>query len=128
MTDEELLAEVKRLWAHWSGLLGLLNWRPYFEVSQEKGPGAFAVAHAPYYHKPTVTVYKAVEMPEAEFSPDILSGNVLHEVVHLLLIDLQNVMDAEFEADGLMFRRFRNALESSVDQVTSVIWRLHADT
>lgn len=121
MTDGELLVEVKRLCALWQQRLGVANWQLHFETSAESGAGALKVTRLSYYRKALVTIWTGVE--DADKSPEQLSQNVLHEVCHLLLADIQDAIDQEFDGTGLMFRYFRNAYEVSTDEVKSALWR-----
>lgn len=125
MTDGELLAKARQCWEHWARHLAAVNWYVTFAMGEGHSP-AMMTSRNHHYRKVLVTVYPVVE-PD-DLTDEGISRNVLHEVLHLLLCAQQDVIDSEFETDGLLFQRFRNALETDVDSVAAVIWRLHQET
>lgn len=123
MQPDELLELVQGLWSYWSRLLGVTNWTIAFEVADNGG--AISVGRVPFYHKALVSIKP--DSSAEDLTDEGISKNVLHEVCHLLLADVQDRIDREFDSEGLMFAHFRQGLEASTDIVAAAIWRLTHD-
>ena len=82
-----------------------------------------SVAWAPNYQKVLMSVNYEVQQPQYEFSDTTIESNVVHELVHLLLAPIRNLMYIEFEEDGQMWQRFSNAQEEAVENLTAIIVR-----
>src|SRR3990167_7511808 len=90
MTDDELIAEVERCWAHWAGHLGLINWwidvrMMDEEEAQAEGGSSDPVAltithHIGQYQRAYLKVHP--DQGKRVFS---LSMSVLHESLHVFL-------------------------------------------
>ncbi len=115
-------------WEHWAGHLGLQNWRPRFTVEQDEG-SPLSIDWQSDYNK--VSVWIRPKDNEIDLEGSVLSQNVLHEQVHLLLHRLKEFGSEEMgrtTEKSVLWRLFRSAEENGADTVTSVIARLHAQT
>ena len=129
MTDEELLAEVKREWAHWSGHLGLVNWHTKFVLKKGAKHNLSIGRVKGGYARVLVEVN-----PKPDWAGTLpLGWHVLHEVIHVLLDDMRTYaychstlfLDNRERSD---FDSYHNAEERATDELASTIWRLHEQT
>src|SRR3990167_10209265 len=119
--DDELKQRVQTLIDKWLPILGIQNWNLELVIDDEAG--AMYISRANHYRKATFSIHNKAPL-DIEFTESVMERNVLHELVHLLLDSIHSFMAAEFERDGLIWRRFINAQETATDEVTSVILRL----
>ena len=129
MTEDELLAEVKREWEHWAGHLGLQNWHAKFVVKKSKVYNLSVSRVVGGYPRVVVLINPKPDW-EGTMPP---SWHVLHEVLHVLLDEMRNWAYCHSTL-SLTNRRvsdfdsFASFEEKAVDELASGLWRLHEQT
>jgi len=116
MTDEDLLDEVRREWKHWSGHLGLDNWRVAFEVKKLKDANLEVTWRNDGYHRAWI---KVSPKQSIDFS---FSDKILHEAFHLIL---RETTDVEAYSDKVSASALARAVETQCDVLAAIILRLH---
>ena len=126
MTDEELLAEVRRHWEHWAGHLGLENWRVFYKIDnklQAKNVLMQTMLSEKYMRLTLAICAKAFEKTPERLTE--LSQDTLHEVLHVPL----DVLDTVAWAAGTDWQHsYRNKEEAVIDLLVSAFHRLHEQT
>ena len=123
MTNDEILIAIQGYINKWTPLLGLENWRIVISLLEQKDTAA-KISWMVNYRKARLFWNSTLEEPELELRPDIMEASVVHELVHLLLARVRDVIDNETTADSYLWKHYSAAEESVVDELTSVILRL----
>lgn len=122
LTDDELIAEVRKHWEHWAEHLGLQNWWVHFKPV--KANNKFNLE----FH-PNTTGYLRCKILVASNPPEQwygISKDVLHEVLHLF----NQGQDAFVKFNMLpgAYHEYVSYMEMNADDLASIIYRLHEQT
>lgn len=118
-TKAQLLKQVKLLVVKWQGLLGLNGWS--IETAIAEGiptDVAMFVQWHPHYRSAKIFINPVLD------STDNLERTVVHELAHLFLAPIKDIMDDELNPEGYFYDRFHNASETTVEGITSAIMRV----
>ena len=118
MTDDELIAEVKRHWEHWAEHLGIQNWWITVQFKPLKGCNLQMEWHPGKYQRDYLYVNKKHD--GFDFG---LDKAVLHEACHIF-----NAAIDDIARDGMLpayHRGMQAFLETQADDLASIIYRLH---
>lgn len=127
MTDDELIAEVRKHWEHWAGHLGLQNWVFVFEPV--KGKDFNLQSHSQVDDRG----YKRV-LVKVSLTPDWnkydgdhgISRHVLHETLHVVTDSMRSLA---FNYMGRkLFQEWAATEEYAVDELAAIVHRLHMET
>ena len=126
MTDEELLAEVKRHWAHWAGHLGLENWRAFYKIDNKLATrnALMTTTVDQKYMRVSIAICAKAFVKHPERLTE-LSQDVLHEVLHVPLDPLDTIAWA---AGNEWQQTYRNKEEGVIDLLVAAFHRLHEQT
>ena len=123
MTDEELVAEVKRHWEHWAGHLGITNWWISFEGKKKtKDYNMEILFNQEGYLRATILVANN----PIDWWHYGIEFNVLHETLHVLYHQPSRFVKHSLSSE--LYGEFLQFEEAHVDALTSIIWRLHEQT
>ena len=123
MTDDELVAEVRKWWEHWAGHLGLENWRDHYKIDPKlpKNTVLRLDVDGTGYHSICVRINPKTLVNSAD--RDQLPFYVLHEAMHLILDPLDTL------AYGIGFQAAYRTLEEGIcDILARTFLRLHEQT
>ena len=123
-----VVAEAEVYVVRWQERLGIQNWRVLVTAQDADLDTIATISRQEHYRKALITIDlhegKNTWEIERQLSGEILEQAVLHELIHLMLDPIRNLLSDELNT-GDLWKRFSNAQETVVDELTSVIWRLH---
>lgn len=128
MTDEEYRAALERYVVKWQPLLGLQNWHIAVVVTKDvlSNNVLADIAWTPHYRHATMgSSIKHVTFHEIDFAEEHIERTAVHELCHLLLAPIRDVIHNQFDGESFGWLAFKGRQETVVDELTNLILRLY---
>lgn len=111
----------------WKPILGLQNWIILVAGTEEPhAPYSMMVHWEPHYKTATLTVNFNVPQPEIDFGT-ILEEIIVHELCHIVLAPIRDVIEDEIGAEGVLGKILDNANESLTEDLASIVFHLQKE-
>lgn len=124
----EITERVRGYVEKWKPLLNLHNWVFVLKgVDEPDSPHTMSMNWVPNYHTATLEINLGVPNPEVDF--DIICEEVVvHELCHIVLADIHDLVDQECAEDGVLYKLFARAFETQVENLAAIALKLQKDS
>lgn len=131
-SNEELLELVTEIVLEWKPLLGLHNWHLEIaliddEEAEHVPDGTVAYMSWPDHYRHAylhVMPVEKIDEPNSFFAKSAFTFYIVHELTHLLLADISDYVEKEFQGHGTISTALHERVEGTTDSLTSIFLRL----
>ncbi|KKN82272.1 hypothetical protein LCGC14_0310850 [marine sediment metagenome] len=128
MTDAKRARRVRPIIDSWAEFLGISHtWEIKFGFTDELGSvisGGEAAATIAFQHPYRQAIIQFSRTQVDRFSNDDLESCILHELIHIIVEEVNGPIKVLIGDDGSVYSELHNHIESLVDALTRIILRI----